>query len=59
MKKKTQKLFIIWDEDNGYLPHQIYLDKKSAEYILHTLYTEYWIHGGKAKIEEIEGTSYV
>ena len=58
MKKKTQKLFIIWDEENGYLPHQVYLDKESAEIALDISYTDYWIYGGKAKIEEIRGISY-
>lgn len=56
---KIQKLFIIWDEKDGYITNKVYLDKKSAEIAISVLYTDYWINNKKVKVEELEGVSYV
>ena len=55
---KEQVLFIIWDEQDGYMTHKLYLDRTSARIALHEHYTDFWIKTEKAKIETIKAVSY-
>jgi len=56
---KKFKLYILWDQQDGYKVGKVYIDKESAEIALNEQYTDYWILNEMAKICEIEAVSYV
>jgi hypothetical protein len=58
MSIMKQKLFILWDEKDGYNIQHIYLDRDSAEIGLTEHYTDFWIKSNKAEIRQIEAISY-
>ena len=55
----STKVFVLWDENDGYRIGKIYMDNESATIGLQEHYTEHWIVNKKAKIEEVDLVSYI